>query len=61
MMPLHIMVEADIHLRPLQTYILDIYKMFEPLVYCLKGVWVHLYTIPPLARLAPDLGLLVCL
>ena len=49
------MVEADIHLRLLHTSILDIYKVFEPLVCCLKGVWVHPYTIT-LAKLAPDLG-----
>jgi hypothetical protein len=49
------MVEADIHLRPLHTSILDIYKVFKPLVFCLKGVWVHPYTITP-AKLAPDLG-----
>jgi hypothetical protein len=49
------MVEADIHFRPLHTSILDIYKVFETLVYCLKGIWVHPYLVT-LARLAPDLG-----
>ena len=39
----NIMVEADIHLRPLQISILDIYKVFEPLVCCLKAIWVHPY------------------
>ncbi len=29
----NVMVEADIHLRPLHTSILDIYKVFELLVY----------------------------
>ncbi len=29
--------------------------MFEALVYCLKGIWLHPYTIT-LARLAPDMG-----
>ena len=50
------MVEADIHLRLLHTSILDIYKVFEALVCCLKGIiWLHPYTIT-LAKLAPDLG-----
>jgi hypothetical protein len=49
------MVEADIHFRPLHTSILDIYKVFETLVCCLKGIWVHPYFVT-LARLAPDLG-----
>ena len=42
-----IMVEAGdiIYLKPLQTFILDMYKVFEPLVCCLsKGNWVHPYT-----------------
>ena len=47
------MFEADIHLRLCHTSILDIYKVFEPLVCCLKGIWVHPYTIPP-SKLAPD-------
>ncbi len=51
----NIMVEADIHFRPLHTSILDIYKVFEPLVCCLKGIWVHSCTFTP-AKLAPDLG-----
>ena len=49
------MVEVDIHFRPLQTSILDTYKVFEMLVCCLKGVWVHPYTVTP-AKLPPDLG-----
>ena len=49
------MFEADIHLRLLHTSILDIYKVFEPLVCCLKGIWLHPYTIT-LAKLPPDLG-----
>ncbi len=49
----NIMFEADIHLRPLHTSILDIYKVFTPLVCCLKGVWLHPYTVTP-AKLAPD-------
>jgi hypothetical protein len=49
------MVEADIHFRPLHTSILDIYKVFEPLVCCLKGIWAHPYSVTP-ARLALDLG-----
>jgi hypothetical protein len=49
------MVEADIHFKPLHTSILDIYKVFETLVCCLKGIWVHPYSVTP-ARLALDLG-----
>jgi len=52
------MVEADIHLSLLHTSILGIYKVFEPLVCCLKGMWVHPYTVTP-ARFAPDLGIQV--
>ncbi len=51
----NIMVEADINFRLLQTSIADIWKVFEPLVGCLKGIWVHPYTIT-MARLAQDLG-----
>ncbi len=54
----NIMVKADIHLRPLHTTILDIYKVFETLVCCLKGIWLHPYTIT-LAKLPPDLGIQV--
>jgi hypothetical protein len=56
----YIMFEDDMHFRPLHTYILDIYKVFEPLVCCLKRVWVHPCTVTP-AKLAPDLGILGCL
>jgi hypothetical protein len=52
------MVEADIPLRPLHTYILGLYIVFEPLVCCLKGMWVHPYTVTP-AKLALDLGIQV--
>jgi hypothetical protein len=52
------MVEADTHLRPLHASIEDIYKMVEPLVCCLKGNYLHHYTITP-AKLAPDLGIQV--
>ena len=52
------MVEADIHLRPLHTSILDMYIVFGPLVCCLKGIWVHSYTVTP-AKLALDLGIQV--
>ncbi len=51
------MFETDIHLWPLHTSTLDIYKVFELLVCCLKGIWVHPYTVTP-AKLAPDLGIL---
>ena len=54
----YIMAEADINLRPFHTSIFDIYKGFEPLVCCLKGLWVHPYTVTP-AKLAPDLGIQV--
>jgi hypothetical protein len=36
-----LMVEANIHLRLLHTFILDIYKVFEQLLCCLKGICVH--------------------
>ncbi len=54
----YVMSETDIDLRPLHTSLFDIYKVFEPLVCCLKGMWVHPYTIT-LARLAQDLGIQV--
>ncbi len=40
-----IIVEAHIYLRLLPTSILDIYKVFEPLVCSLIGVWVQHYII----------------
>jgi hypothetical protein len=52
------MVESDIHLRLLHITILDIYKVFETLVCCLKGIWLYPYTIT-LAKLATDLGIQV--
>ena len=54
----YIMAEADINLRPFHTSIFDIYKGFEPLECCLKGTWVHPYTVTP-AKLAPDFGIWV--
>ena len=51
----NLMVEAGIHLRPLLTSIFDIYKLFKSLSYCLKGIWVHPYTIA-VAKLAPAWG-----
>jgi hypothetical protein len=39
------MFDADIHLRPLPNFILDIYTVFEPLLCCLKGMRVHPHTI----------------
>ena len=50
----NVMIEADIHLRPLHTSILVIYKLFETLVCCLNGIWLHPFTIT-LAKLPPDL------
>jgi hypothetical protein len=47
-----IIVEAHIHLRLLPTSILDIYKVFEPLVCYLRGIWMQHYIIIP-ATLAP--------
>ncbi len=55
-----VMFEADItdiHLRLLHISTLDIYTVFEPLLCCLKDIWVHPYTISP-AKLAPDWGIL---
>jgi hypothetical protein len=54
----YVMVEANIHLIPLHASMIDIYKVFESLVCCLKGVRVHPYTVT-LAKLAPDLGIQV--
>jgi len=54
----NVMNEADIHLQPLHTFILVIYKLFETLVCCLNGIWLHPYTIT-LAKLPPDLGIQV--
>jgi hypothetical protein len=47
------MVEADIHLRLLPTSIKDIYKVFELLVFCLKGIRMHPCIVIP-AEVAPD-------
>jgi hypothetical protein len=49
------MVEADIHLRLHHTSLVDIYKKFEALVCCLKGIWGTL--IITLAKLSTDLGI----
>ena len=54
----NVMTEADIHIRALHTSVLYIYKVFEPLLCCLKGIWLHPYTVTP-AKLAPDLGIQV--
>ena len=43
----NVMVEVDIHLRPLHTSILDMYKVFELLVRCLNGIWFHPFTVTP--------------
>jgi hypothetical protein len=47
------MFEADIYLKSLQTSILDIHKIIEPLLCCLKEIWEHPYTVT-LAKLAPS-------
>jgi len=43
---INVMVEAEIHLIPLPISILDIYKVFEPLVCCLNdlGILGHLWS-----------------
>ncbi len=51
-----IIVEADIHIRLYPTSMLDMYKVFEVLVCCFIGIWVHPYFIPP-AKLALDFGI----
>jgi hypothetical protein len=51
----NVMFEADIYLGLLPTSTLGIRNMFEPLVCCFKGIWVHPYTATP-AKLAPYLG-----
>ena len=48
------MFDDDIHLRLLITFIFNIYRVFEPLICCLKGSWVHPYIIP-LAKLAAEM------
>jgi hypothetical protein len=59
MMPLQ-MVEADIHLRPFTTStILDMFIVFEPLVWCCKGIWVHPYH--STCQVGPGFGNSVCL
>ena len=52
-----LMVETNIYLRILHTLILNIYKVLEPLLCCLKGICVHPYT-NPLTKLSPELGIL---
>jgi len=54
------MVEAAILFKLHSASILDIYKMFESLLCCLRVICVHPSTIP-LAKFAPDLGILGCL
>jgi hypothetical protein len=52
------MVVADINFRLLHTSMLDIYKVFETLVCCLKGIWLHPYTVTP-AKMPSDFGIQV--
>ncbi len=54
----NLMVEAHIHLRPLHTSILDIYKVFLTFVCCLKAIWLYPYNVT-LAKLHQDLGIQV--
>ena len=44
MMLFKVMFETDIHLRSLHTSIFNTYKVFEPLVCCLKGILLHPYS-----------------
>jgi hypothetical protein len=53
------MVEADIHLGLLYTSISDMYSVFEPLVCCLKGIWMCPYIVIIPAKLALDFGIRV--
>jgi hypothetical protein len=48
----YIMVEADIHLRLFPTSTLDTSEVVEPLFSCLKGSWLHHYTVTQ-AKLGP--------
>ncbi len=54
----YVMVETDIHLILHPTFILDIYNVFEPLVCCLKGIWMHPCIVIP-AKVASDFGIRV--
>ena len=50
-----VMGEPDIYyLKMPHTSVLGIYKVFEPLVGCLKGIWLQPYSVT-LAKLDPDL------
>ena len=51
----YVMFEAFTYLRPFKASILDTYKVFELLVRCIKGIWVHSYDVTP-AKFARDLG-----
>jgi len=50
------MVEAAILFKLLPTTILDIDKVFEPLVCCFKGIWVHLFTYHSTGHVGPRFG-----
>jgi len=50
----NVMFEADIHIRPFHTSILDISKVFEPLAYCCNACGCT-YTVT-LAKVVQDLG-----
>jgi hypothetical protein len=51
----YVMFDAGIHLRLLSTSILGMHKVFEVLLCCLKGIWVHPYTVTQ-SKLSPDFG-----
>jgi len=52
-----VMVKTNIHIsvKLIPSSILDIYQVFEPLSCCLKGVWVHPYTVTS-AKVDPRFG-----
>jgi hypothetical protein len=53
-----VIVEEEIHLRLLPTFILvDIHEEFEVMVCCLTGIWGHSFIVPP-AKLTQDFGVL---
>ncbi len=53
----YVMVEAESHLKPLPTSILDIYKVFEYIDMLSRGIWLQPYTVIP-TLLGSDLGVL---
>ncbi len=58
MMLLCVMVEADIHLKLLPTYVLDIYKVIEHIDMLSMGIQYQPYTVIPTLLLGSDFGVL---